>query len=129
MEIKYKNEWIPEYDIVQNDIIKFYEEVYERVGNKYKYRFLRYIKALVVNESYGKKRMQHTFTLKVIDSDYYNSGTIIMRRGRNIYSNDPKRLLWEDENLRSKYIMLKREKKNKVKEEYEKRKEKLIWQT
>lgn len=127
-EIKYLDKWIPEYDIVKNDIIRFSEPIFEVVRGKVTYQGNRYIEAFVMNDSYGKKKMQHTFSLKIINSDYFTFGSVIRRKGRNIYKREPERKLWEDENLRNLYILDKRERKEKTKQLVEKTKEKLIWQ-
>lgn len=50
----------------------------------------RRIAALIVKDSYGAAKQQHTFSLLVIGSDGYHAlrkGTKIRRMGRNVYRN------------------------------------------
>lgn len=78
------------YNIIKGDLIVFKESVF---GGNYRnpvYEGERTIKAKVLKESYGKKRGQHTFTLKVIDVSGTRANEIlgretIRRKGRNLY--------------------------------------------
>lgn len=55
--------------------------------------------AIVLNESYGQLKQQHTFTL--LDVQNFEE---IRIKGRNIYKNGTTRLLWEDERKRSEVL-------------------------
>lgn len=78
-------------DVCQGDEILFTEAVfgaYSRKGATVLGH--RRIAAVVVNDSYGAAKQQHTFTLKIIGSDGYDPirrGTVIRRKGRNVYKN------------------------------------------
>lgn len=63
----------------------------------------RKIKAVVVNESYGQAKQQHTFTLTVLEAsgdDAPAKGEMIRRKGRNLYGNQAERYVWRDEEAR-----------------------------
>jgi (S)-2-hydroxy-acid oxidase len=85
-------------DVVVGDTILFTETVW---GGNYKSPINegeRTIIAEVVKDSYGEKKQQHTFSLKVLSS--YGSKPlrekiITRRKGRNVYRNGTKRLPWE----------------------------------
>lgn len=90
-------------DVVQGDIILFAEGVFEGSFRNPKFLGFRWIKAEVLKESYGGDKQQHTFTLKVLDSDGKNPlkiNDIIKRKGRNIYRYKTKREHWKDEKKR-----------------------------
>ena len=78
-------------DVCQGDEILFTEAVfgaYSRRGAAF--LGTRRIAAIVIKDSYGAAKQQHTFTLKVLGSDGYNPirrGTVIRRKGRNVYKN------------------------------------------
>ena len=63
----------------------------------------RIIAALIVKDSYGAAKQQHTFTLEVIDSEGYDAleiGSSVRRKGRTVYGNGTKRQPWTDETQR-----------------------------
>ena len=60
----------------------------------------RVIVAHIVRDSYGDRKQQHTFSLQVlwsVGTDRPDKGSIIKRKGRNLYRNGLKRLPWSDE--------------------------------
>ncbi len=126
---EYLDVWVETFDIVKGDIIRFNEPIYEFRGRFKKPRYYgeRYIEAYVKNESYGKKRLQHTFTLEIISSDYYKTGEIIFRKGRNIYKHNPERKIWKDENARNKLVNEKHERKERIFEEHYSKKGEYSW--
>lgn len=63
----------------------------------------------VVNESYGAKKGQHTFTLKVLTSTDRPKGELFRKKGRNLYSTG--RIIKEPENAEQ----LAREKRERAK--------------
>jgi len=91
-------------DVVVGDTILFTETVWR--GN-YKSPINegeRTIIAEVVKDSYGEKKQQHTFSLKVISSCDFKPlrrKIIIRRKGRNVYRNRTMRLLWECKKART----------------------------
>jgi hypothetical protein len=90
-------------DAVVGDTIRFVENVFE--GSFYSPCFLgkREVIAEIVADSYGAKKQQHTFTLKIIKSAGCKPLEIaskIRRKGRNIYRNGTERLKWENESQR-----------------------------
>ena len=77
-------------DLVVGDDITFRESVYKYSPYSRKSKFLgeRLVAAIILRESYGDKKQQHTFTLEVTGSLGYEAipeGTIIRRKGRNLY--------------------------------------------
>lgn len=63
----------------------------------------RKVLAVVIAESYGTAKQQHTFTLRVVRSYGYKpleAGESIRRKGRNIYRDGTKRLPWANESNR-----------------------------
>ena len=96
-------------DIVVGDRIKFTEAVFEGSFRKPKFIGERTIIADVVNDSYGEKKQQHTFTIIPIEATGVKAESIKIgqkttRKGRNIYKNGTDRLLWADESLRKDYV-------------------------
>ena len=96
-------EMVSTNSVVQNDIIIFDKSFFTGSIKKPKFSHRATIKALVLSESYGVKKQQHTFRLRVIEcsSNDYKKGDEIHIKGRNIYRYGVKRELWEDENARS----------------------------
>ncbi len=63
----------------------------------------RTIYATVVSDSYGQKKQQHTFSLRVFRSEGLDApqpGSLLRRKGRNLYRNGLMRALWDDEAAR-----------------------------
>lgn len=90
-------------DVVAGDTIKFTEGVFGGSRSRPKYLGEREVTAVVERESYGAEKQQHTFSIKVIDSSGYDAldaGLVTRRKGRNIYRNGTKRLIWDDEAAR-----------------------------
>jgi len=89
--------------LVTGDTVKFKEAVFSGSYKKPRWVGDREITAEVINDSYGDKKQQHTFTIRVIHCTGYDclpTGKITTRKGRNIYKNDPVRLTWENEDER-----------------------------
>lgn len=76
-------------NLTKDCLIEFTESVFVGKYPKAKYSHDIIIKALIIKESYGEKRGQHTFSLKVLESDDSDItiGSTIRRKGRNIYKN------------------------------------------
>jgi len=99
-------------DVVVGDEISFTEAVFGGSFKKPKFLGERTIIAKVVNDSYGSKKQQHTFTLKIISSSGYlplEEWSTVLRKGRNVYKNGTKRKLWEDESQREDSLTEKHE--------------------
>lgn len=100
-------------DACRGDVILFTERVFG--GGMYKNRKplgTRRIAGLILKDSYGAEKQQHTFTIRVIASDGYaplETGVSIMRKGRNVYRNGTRRKLWDDENARRRILENKHE--------------------
>ena len=61
---------------------------------------LRVLVAKIVRESYGAQKQQHTFSLEVlwaVGTQRPETGSVIKRKGRNLYREGLKRLPWNDE--------------------------------
>jgi len=75
-------------DVAQGDEILFTEMVWGGSHRRPEALGERRIAALVVKDSYGAGKQQHTFTLLVRGSDGLDRirrGTTIRRKGRNVY--------------------------------------------
>ena len=90
-------------DAVTGDTVLFEEMVW---GGSYRRPTpigKRRIAARIVKDSYGAAKQQHTFTLEIIASDgtcALTPGTKTTRKGRNVYRNGTRRMVWDDEAAR-----------------------------
>ena len=94
-------------DVVTGAHIRFSEGVFSGSYRKPKYQGERIIEALVVRDSYGEAKQQHTFTLEVTASkgkDALPVGKTICRKGRNVYRNGTQRKPWADETQRGEAL-------------------------
>jgi len=90
-------------DVVAGDAIVYEEAVFGGTWKKPKFRGNRKIWAEVTKDSYGQKKQQHTFTLKVLKStgvDPIQKNSVIRRKGRNVYKNGTYRIKWLNEKER-----------------------------
>lgn len=90
-------------DVVVGDTILFTEAVFGGSHRRPKFLGERLVQADVVRDSYGADKQQHTFTLRVTYSEGYEAiavGTLIRRKGRNVYRNGTARRAWQDETAR-----------------------------
>jgi len=91
-------------DIVSGDVIRYTEKVFDYGMKKSIYLGERTNTVEILKDSYGADRMQHTFTVRVVDSEGYQAldrGTITRRKGRNLYRSEKLyRLEWKDESAR-----------------------------
>jgi hypothetical protein len=96
-------------DVVRGDNILFYEPVWATAFDPSRRckpvpAGYRTIIAEVVNDSYGDVKQQHTFTLRVLESSGHDplpAGSVILRKGRNVYRNGCWRLPWPNESARA----------------------------
>lgn len=98
-------------DVCAGDVIRFRETVWSDEYNLYK-RWRqstpkpagkRTITALVLRDSYGRDKQQHTFTLivmKCVGDSPLRKGEQILRKGRNVYRWGVERRRWKDETAR-----------------------------
>lgn len=100
-------------DVVCGDEIIFVRGNWERVPinrfGKLAWRFTSYdvVRAKVVNDSYGAKKQQHTFTLRL------RSGEKILIKGRNLYRFIVFRKKWKKEDDR-KMALLEKHRRGKA---------------
>ncbi len=90
-------------DVVAGDTILFQESVFNGSYRKPKFLGNRRIMAVVVRDSYGAAKQQHTFTLSILWSDGVQpleAGTTTTRKGRNVYREFTMRMPWKDESAR-----------------------------
>lgn len=90
------------WDVTFWDTIKYKEAVYTPWISP-KYLWERTNIAEIIKDSYWVDKQQHTFTIKILKSDWINPidvGTKTTRKWRNIYKNWTQRLEWKDEELR-----------------------------
>lgn len=93
---------IPCASIVRGDTITYRESVWSGSWSRPVHAGDRWITAEVLRESYGRTG-QHTFTLRVLNStgvEPLSPGSIIRRKGRNLYRHGVTRALWADEAAR-----------------------------
>jgi hypothetical protein len=81
-------------DIVVSDYIAFNKACFSGSYRKPKFSHFELIKGVVIKESYGGEKQQHTFTIQ------QENGEKLLIKGRNLYKNGVWRKAWEDENLR-----------------------------
>lgn len=90
-------------DVVTGDTILFSEAVFGGSFRKPKFLGQRRVVALVLRDSYGAGRQQHTFTIEVLASDGVDAlaaGGRTTRKGRNVYRSGTWRQPWADEAAR-----------------------------
>lgn len=90
-------------DVVTGDVIRFEESVFGGSHRKPKYLGTRIVEAEVLNDSYGERKQQHTFSLLVLAStgtQALSPGARTTRKGRNVYRNGTMRKPWTDESAR-----------------------------
>jgi (S)-2-hydroxy-acid oxidase len=99
--IKMENNWIDcTGDACIGDYVEFERAMFSETNFSYRHRskpqFLGYetVSGTIIRDSYGAKKQQHTFTIDTGD------GVLIRIKGRNLYRNGCKRLLWNNEFLR-----------------------------
>jgi len=92
-------------DVVVGDTILFTETVWGGAYNKKPINEgSRTIIAEVMKDSYGEKKQQHTFSIRVISSWGYKplrEELTTRRKGRNVYRNGTKRLPWKCKGART----------------------------
>ena len=113
-------------NVCVGDTIKFTENVFGGSYSKPKFLGERTIIAMVVNDSYGTQKQQHTFSLIIIQSTGYDPlkpSVKTTRKGRNIYRNGTKRAKWSNETDRKTAIDEKHQRGNLARKAREIRRE------
>ena len=89
-------------DVCAGDIIMFERDIFTGHYKNAKFSHKQKIIAEVLKDSYGAKKQQHTFTLRIIwDSDNsYDKDQNIRIKGRVLYRNGVLRRKWYDETNR-----------------------------
>ena len=74
-------------DLTKGTLLKFKEPVYTGEYPNGKFSHMREVIGVIVNDSYGSKKAQHTFTIKVqsTSDNSIKEGEQILRKGRTIY--------------------------------------------
>ena len=89
-------------DVVTGDVIQWEEGVFTS-SKKPKFLGNRTVRAVVVKDSYGSDKQQHTFTILPLASSGAQpiaAGKQTTRKGRNIYRNGTMRMPWINEDKR-----------------------------
>lgn len=82
-------------DVVRGDEVRFERAVFSGSFRKPIFSHIEIVSGMVVSESYGRAKQQHTFTLKLLD------GSILRIKGRNLYRRAVWRKPWPDESERA----------------------------
>jgi hypothetical protein len=85
-------------DACVGDQVKFERAVFTGSFKKPKFSHNETIEGEIIRDSYGDKKQQHTFTLRLSDE------SIILIKGRNLYRNGCLRAEWKDEKERAKIL-------------------------
>jgi hypothetical protein len=89
-------------DVVTGDVIQWEEGVFTS-SKKPKFLGNRTVRAVVIKDSYGSDKQQHTFTILPLSSSGTQPiavGKQTTRKGRNIYRNGTMRMPWTNEDKR-----------------------------
>ncbi len=81
-------------DCVVGDEVSFERATFTGSFRNAKFDGFELIQGKIVNDSYGRDKQQHTFTIELLD------GSKMMIKGRNLYANGTYRKLWVDESIR-----------------------------
>jgi len=85
-------------DCVTGDNVRFQRAVFAGSYKKPHFSHLEIVTGIIVNDSYGTDKQQHTFTLELEDG---RKSTI---KGRNLYRNGVWRKPWVNEALRGEAL-------------------------
>jgi hypothetical protein len=81
-------------DVVLGDEVAFERATFTGSFRNSKFAGFEMVQGKVINDSYGRDKQQHTFTLELLD------GSKLCIKGRNLYANGTYRKQWFDESLR-----------------------------
>lgn len=82
-------------DCCKGDQVRFERATFSGSYRKPKFKAFEMITGVIINDSYGKKKQQHTFTILLSGSDEK-----ILIKGRNLYKNGVWRKKWDNEEER-----------------------------
>lgn len=85
---------------------------------------------IVEKDSYGDRKQQHTFSIRVTHSEGCQPlavGSLVLRKGRNVYRNGTSRKPWEDETERGEVLKEKHERGDEAREAREARMEETLY--
>lgn len=103
-------------DACVGDHVKFRRAVFEGRYPNSRFVGTQEIQGRIIRESYGAKKQQHTFTIKMDD------GTITLVKGRNLYRYGVFRKPWKDESKRELVLAEKHSRGEQARSEQERRK-------
>lgn len=78
-------------DCVVGDEVSFERAIFTGSFRNAKFAGFELVQGKIVNDSYGRDKQQHTFTIELLD------GSKMTIKGRNLYANGTYRKLWSDE--------------------------------
>jgi len=81
-------------DAVIGDEVRFERATFSGSFRNPKFAGFKMIEGVIVKDSYGLQKQQHTFTIKTAEGDE------LRIKGRNLYANGLYRKSWADESLR-----------------------------
>lgn len=81
-------------DCVVGDEVSFERAIFTGSFRNAKFDGFELVQGTLVNDSYGRDKQQHTFTLEMSD------GSKLQIKGRNLYANGTYRKMWPDESQR-----------------------------
>lgn len=85
-------------DCCVGDAVRFYRSCFTGSFRNAKFSHYELFEGVIVKDSYGREKQQHTFTIRKSD------GEQILIKGRNLYRNSVYRKMWTDESERIKVI-------------------------
>jgi len=109
-------------DCCLGDVVQFKKAVFGGSYKKPKFLYNEEITAKIIKDSYGQDKQQHTFTIQILAVDGRKESRQTTIKGRNLYRNGTKRIIWDDENLRLNVIKEKHERGTRAREDRFKRK-------
>jgi len=112
-EVEYLDEWCDcTGDACVGDYVQFTRDILERVAinrfGKLAWKKVdeEYVRGVIIKDSYGAAKQQHTFTLLLAN------GSKRLVKGRVMYRNGCSRRKWKDESEREKILSDKHERGN-----------------
>lgn len=103
-------------NVCKGDEIKFEKAIFTGRYPNSKFIHVETIYGTIINDSYGKSKQQHTFTIKLLN------GEKLHIKGRNLYRNKCFRKSWTNEEDRKKVLKEKYSRGNIAREKREERK-------
>lgn len=104
-------------DVVTGDEVRFERATFTGSYRKPRFAGNEIIEGIIVKESYGKDKQQHTFTIR------RHNGETLLIKGRNLYRNGVWRKPWPDEDARKAVADEKHSRGDAARAERERRRE------